>query len=394
MRTQVAIIGAGPAGLLLSHLLHLQGIDSVVLERRGRAYVEQRLRAGVLEHGTAETLREAGVGKNMDENGLVHGGIRLHFAGQRHRVDFDNLAGRGVTVYGQHMVVRDLIAARLEAAGDLRFEVDNVSFDDLDSERPRVTFTHGGSTVALDCDFVVGADGFHGVCRSLLPGLRTVQRAYPFAWLGILAESEPACDELVYARHERGFALQSMRSPTISRMYLQVAADEDVSRWPDDRIWAELHERLDGSAGETVAEGPVLDKAVTPMRSFVATSMQYGRLFLVGDAAHIVPPTGAKGMNLAVADVRLLSRAIGGFCAAGRTDLLASYTTDALRRVWQATHFSWWMTSMLHVDPTDDGFGAALALAQLEQVVHSRSTATVLAESYTGLPFAAGWSYS
>jgi len=394
--TQVGIVGAGPAGLLLSHLLHLQGIASVVLERRDRAYVEHRLRAGVLEHGTVQTLREAGVGFRLDAEGMVHEGVELRFGRRGHRIDFADLVGRTITVYGQQEVVKDLIAARLAAGGDIRFDIADVALHDLDTDRPRIGFADAdGRPGALECEFVVGADGYHGVSRPTVPAaaLGTVERAYPFAWLGILAQAPPSSAELIYARHERGFALHSMRSPEITRMYLQVGPEEDLANWPDDRIWAELHSRLATEDGFTLTEGPLLDRGITPMRSVVALPMQYGRLFLAGDAAHIVPPTGAKGMNLAVADVRTLSQALGGWYVDRRDDLLAAYTDTALRRVWRATHFSWWMTSMLHADPEDDAFGQRLALAQLEYVVSSRAAATSLAENYTGLPYPHGWSY-
>jgi p-hydroxybenzoate 3-monooxygenase len=390
VRTQIGIVGAGPAGLLLGRLLHLQGIESVVLERRDRGYVEARVRAGVLEHGTAQTLREAGVGERMDAKGMQHDGTELRFARARHRIDFAGLTGRSITVYGQQEVVKDLIASDPDR---VHFEVGNVQLHDLDTEHPRVSFTENGSAASIECDFVVGADGFHGVSRGYVPDLEVYERDYPFAWLGILAEAPPSSAELIYARSERGFALHSMRSPTITRMYLQVPADEDVDAWPDERIWTELHERLATDDGFALTEGPLLDKGVTPMRSFVAAPMQYGRLLLAGDAAHIVAPTGAKGMNLAVADVRLLSRALGGFYAEGRTDLVDAYTETALRRVWRATHFSWWMTSMLHVDPAADAFGTRLARAQLDYVTSSRAMATALAENYTGLPYETGWSY-
>ena len=393
MHTQVAIVGAGPAGLLLSQLLHLQGIESTVLERRDRDYVEHRVRAGVLEHGTAQTLREAGVGKRMDAEGLPHDGTELRFNRQRHRIDFLELTGRRITVYGQQEVVKDLIAARLDAGADLRFEIDDVELHALDSPTPRVSFVEHGEQTFVDCDFVIGADGFHGVSRGCVPDLVPRERTYPFAWLGILAEAPPSSEELIYARHERGFALHSMRSPTVTRMYLQVPSDEDLRAWSDDRIWEDLHTRLSTDDGFSLTEGPLLDKGITPMRSFVATPMQAGRLLLAGDAAHIVPPTGAKGMNLAVADVRLLSHALGGYYADGRADLIDAYTAAASARVWRATHFSWWMTSMLHVDPHDDEFGARLAQAQLDYVVTSRAMATSLAENYTGLPFEHGWSY-
>ncbi len=389
MRTQVGIVGAGPAGLLLSQLLHLQGIESVVLERHDRAYVEQRVRAGVLEYGTAETLREAGVGKRMDAEGLPHEGTELRFARRRHRIDFAELTGRSIMVYGQQEVVKDLIAERLARGGDVRFEIADVRLADLDTDRPRIEFADG----SVDCDFVVGADGFHGISRDHIPDLTIHERQYPFAWLGILAEAPPSSHELIYTRHERGFALHSMRSPRITRMYLQVPLDDDLGAWPDERIWAELHRRFETDDGFVLTEGPLLDKGITPMRSFVASPMQHGRLLLAGDAAHIVPPTGAKGLNLAVADVRLLAHALGGYYADGREDLLAAYTETALRRVWRSTHFSWWMTSMLHVDPHADVFDEQLARAQLDYVVSSRAMATTLAENYTGLPYTQGWSY-
>jgi len=389
VRTQVGIVGAGPAGLLLSQLLHLQGVESVVLERHDRAYVEQRVRAGVLEHGTAETLREAGVGKRMDAEGLPHEGTELRFARRRHRIDFAELTGRSIMVYGQQEVVKDLIAERIARGGDVRFEIADVRLADLDTDRPRIECADG----SIDCDFVVGADGFHGISRDHIADLAIHERQYPFAWLGILAEAPPSSRELIYTRHERGFALHSMRSPRITRMYLQVPLDDDLAAWPDERIWAELHRRFETDDGFVLTEGPLLDKGITPMRSFVASPMQHGRLLLAGDAAHIVPPTGAKGLNLAVADVRLLAHALGGYYADGREDLLAAYTETALRRVWRSTHFSWWMTSMLHVDPHADVFDEQLARAQLDYVVSSRAMATTLAENYTGLPYTQGWSY-
>ena len=393
LRTQVGIVGAGPAGLLLSHLLHLQGISSVVVERRDRAYVEQRVRAGVLEHGTAETLREAGVGGRMDAEGLAHEGIVLRFGRRSHRIDFQELTGRHVTVYGQQEVVKDLIAARLAAHGDLRFDVDDVALSALDSTRPAIAFAHHGARQHLQCDFVVGADGFHGISRAFIPDLTVYERAYPYAWLGILAAAPPSSHELIYARHDCGFALHSMRSPAITRMYLQVAPDEDLSEWCDERIWSELQRRLADDAGFTLTAGAILDRGITPMRSFVATPMQHGRLLLAGDAAHIVPPTGAKGMNLAVADVRLLAHALGGYYAGGRLDLVAAYTEAALPRVWRSTHFSWWMTSMLHTAPGGDPFEDRLGRSQLDYVAGSRAMATALAENYTGLPYEQGWSY-
>lgn len=395
MRTQVGIVGAGPAGLLLARLLHLQGIESIVLERHDRDYIERRVRAGVLEHGSAETLREAGVGARMDAEGLPHEGTELRFARRRHRIDFQELTGRHITVYGQQEIVKDLVAARLAAGGDIRFEVQDVTLHDLDGTRPRIEFLEQGERRTVECDFVAGTDGFHGVSRGYLPNPVVHERHYRFAWLGILAEAPPSSAELIYARHDNGFALHSMRTPEIIRMYLQVHPGEDLAAWPDERIWAELHARLSTDDGFVLTEGPLLEhgKGITPMRSFVCTPMQYGRLLLAGDCAHIVPPTGAKGMNLAMSDVRVLSRALGGYYADRREDLLAAYTDTALWRVWRSTHFSWWMTTMLHVDPEDDEFGHQLALAQLEYVISSRAMETSLAENYTGMPYRQGWSY-
>lgn len=393
MRTQVGIVGAGPAGLLLSQMLGLQGIESVVLEQRGRGYVESRVRAGVLEHGTVQTLRECGVAGRLDEQGLVHEGLNLRFRERTFRLDLQELVGRCVTVYGQQEVVKDLIAARLAAGGDIRFDIGVAALRGLDDERPRITFVQDGGQAELDCDFVVGADGFHGISRAQVPGRADSDRAYPYALLGILAAAPPSCPEVIYARHSRGFALHSMRSASVTRLYIQVAPDEDIASWPDERIWAELRLRLADDQGFVLAEGDVLDKSITPLRSFVASPMQYRRLFLAGDAAHIVPVTGAKGMNLAVADVRLLAQALAGYYADGREDLLAAYTETALRRVWQATRFSWWMTSMLLRAPGEDRFGERLAVSQLDWVASSRAMATALAENYTGLPYEQDWCY-
>ncbi|TAM87546.1 MAG: 4-hydroxybenzoate 3-monooxygenase, partial [Jatrophihabitans sp.] len=360
-----------------------------------RDYIERRVRAGVLEHGSAETLREAGVGARMDAEGLPHEGTELRFARRRHRIDFQELTGRHITVYGQQEIVKDLVAARLAAGGDIRFEVQDVTLHDLDGTRPRIEFLEQGERRTVECDFVAGTDGFHGVSRGYLPNPVVHERHYRFAWLGILAEAPPSSAELIYARHDNGFALHSMRTPEIIRMYLQVHPGEDLAAWPDERIWAELHARLSTDDGFVLTEGPLLEhgKGITPMRSFVCTPMQYGRLLLAGDCAHIVPPTGAKGMNLAMSDVRVLSRALGGYYADRREDLLAAYTDTALWRVWRSTHFSWWMTTMLHVDPEDDEFGHQLALAQLEYVISSRAMETSLAENYTGMPYRQGWSY-
>ncbi|HZI98849.1 MAG TPA: 4-hydroxybenzoate 3-monooxygenase [Actinomycetales bacterium] len=387
MHTQVGIVGAGPAGLLLSHLLHLHGISSVVLEARERAYVEQRVRAGVLEQGTVDLLAEAGVGDRMRAEGLRHEGIELRFDGEGHRVPMTDLTGRAITVYGQQEVVKDLIARRLADGGDVRFDVSDVKVSGVTSESPRVSFVHDGTTQELVCDVVAGCDGFHGTTRDSVPDgvLRTFERTYPFAWLGILAEAPPAVSELIYCSHERGFALYSMRSPTISRLYLQVAPDADPADWPDERIWEELAARfaLTGSDWRPT-EGPIIDKGVTPMRSFVTEPMQHGRLLLAGDAVHIVPPTGAKGMNLAVNDVRLMARALDSWFSTGDDSLVQSYTRDALHRVWRAQHFSWWMTSMLHRFDDGDPYSHRLQVAQLRNVVDSEAYATALSEHYVG----------
>ncbi|MFM9848968.1 MAG: 4-hydroxybenzoate 3-monooxygenase [Hyphomicrobiaceae bacterium] len=390
MRTQVGIVGAGPAGLLLSHLLYLEGVDSVVLETQSRAYIEARIRAGVLEHGAVRTLTEAGVGERLQREGLAHRGINLNFSGQTHRIDLSELTGgRAVTVYGQHEVVKDLIAARLAAGGDLRFSTSDVLIDGIQADAPSLTFTQDGQRQEISCEFVVGCDGFHGVSRGHIPPSRqqVYQRSYPFAWLGILAAARPASEELVYARHPNGFALLSMRSAEITRAYLQCAPDEDLMQWSDDRIWQELHRRLEVERGFRLNEGPILQRGVTPMRSFVIEPMQYRRLFLAGDAAHIVPPTGAKGMNLAIADVRVLSRALAAYFRSGEADLLDAYSATCLRRVWQVQRFSWWMTALLHRFPEADTFGERLRDAELRNVVTSRAASQTLAENYVGLPY-------
>ena len=387
-RTQVAIIGAGPAGLLLGQLLHRQGIEAVILEARGRDYVEARIRAGVLEQGTMEVLREAGVGERMDREGLRHGGIYLCFDGTLHHIPMSELThGRAVMIYGQTEVVKDLIAARLADGGPLRFECADVAIDGLDADEPTVRYTHKGVEHELRCDIVAGCDGFHGVSRTVIPDdvLQVWGRDYPYAWLGILADVAPSTDELIYAHSDRGFALHSMRSPTLSRLYVQVDPDEDITDWPDDRIWSELHERL-ASPGWELTEGPVLEKSITPMRSFVAAPMRYRSLVLAGDAAHIVPPTGAKGLNLAVADVTLLAHALADHLRAGSDAALQDYSDGCLRRVWRAQHFSWWMTTMLHRDPGDDEYGRQLQRSQLAYVTSSAAAATSLAENYVGLP--------
>jgi len=386
MRTQVGIVGAGPAGLTLAHLLHLEGIDSVVLEDRSRDYVEHRIRAGVLEQGTADLLREAGVGERIEREGIVHRGIELQFDGERHRIAFDELTGKSIVIYGQTEIVKDLIEVRLETGRPLLFEVSDVSVGELESERPRIRFRHDGAEQELECDAIAGCDGFHGVCRPSIPGgvLREFSREYPYGWLGILAAAPPSSDELVYAHHERGFALLSLRTPELSRLYVQCRPDEDVEEWPDERIWAELQARL-GLPGWTLTEGPVLEKGVTGMRSFVVEPMQHGRLYLAGDAAHIVPPTGAKGLNLAIADVRVLAEALADWYRSGRRDGLDRYSERCLRRVWRCEHFSWWMTSMLHRSPEADPFELQLQLSQLRYVTSSEAAARSLAENYVGL---------
>jgi p-hydroxybenzoate 3-monooxygenase len=386
VRTQVAIVGAGPAGLVLSHLLQREGIESVVLEDRDRAYVEHRVRAGVLEQGTVELLDRLGLADRLHREGIIHHGIELRFAGQGHRIPLSELTGgRAITIYGQQEVVKDLIRGRLEAAGQILFEVADVTLHDLTSSSPTVRFRHDGQTRELQCDFVAGCDGFHGVSRKSIPAekLTVYQREYPYAWLGILAAVPPSTKELIYAYHERGFALHSLRSPEVSRLYIQVRPEEQIEEWPDERIWEELHLRLSRDDGWSLQEGPVLEKGIAAMRSFVVEPMQYGRLFLAGDAAHIVPATGAKGLNLAVADVRVLAEAQTAWYRTGQTDLLEAYSATCLRRVWRAEHFSWWMTSMLHRDEGDE-FQHRLQLAQLQYVCSSTAAATSLAENYVG----------
>lgn len=380
MRTRVGIVGAGPAGLLLSHLLARAGVASVVLEARSRDHVEQRVRAGVLEHPTVELLREVGLGGRLDREGMAHEGISLRFAGETHRIDFADLVGRGIVVYGQQEVVKDLVAARLADGGEIRFEATDVTLSGIDDD-PVIGFTHRGRREELHCDVIAGCDGFHGASRAAVAP-EGFDRRYPFAWLGILAKAAPTHHELVYARHENGFALYSMRNPEVTRLYLQVPPDTDAADWSDARIWDELHRRL----GTEVNEGPLLEKSVTGMRSFVAEPMRRGKLFLAGDAAHIVPPTGAKGMNLAIADVRVLAEALVEHLTGGGDAGVDAYSGTCLRRVWRAEHFSWWMTSMLHTSPDEDAFQHRLQLAQLRYTVSSRAAATSLAENYTGLP--------
>jgi p-hydroxybenzoate 3-monooxygenase len=386
MRTQVGIVGAGPAGLTLAHLLHLEGIDSVILEDRSREYVEARVRAGVLEQGVSDLLIRAGVGERMQREGLVHHGIGLQFDGERHRIPLHELTGKAIVIYGQTEIVKDLIAARLETGRPLLFEVSDVALADLETQRPRVTFRHDGAAQELECDLIAGCDGFHGVCRPSIPAgvLTEFSREYPFGWLGILAAVAPSMDEVVYTTHERGFALLSLRNPELSRYYIQCAPDEDGDAWSDEQIWAELQQRV-GLEGWTLEEGPVLERLVAPMRSYVVEPMQHGRLFLAGDAAHIVPPTGAKGLNLAVRDVSLLAEAIVDWHRTGDTRTLDSYSERCLRRVWRAEHFSWWMTTMLHRPPGESPFDWRLRLSQLRYVTTSEAAARSLAENYVGL---------
>jgi p-hydroxybenzoate 3-monooxygenase len=388
LRTQVAIVGAGPAGLTLAQILHCHGIDSVIIERRDREYVERRLRAGVLEQGTVDLLRSIGVGERMDREGLVHHGVHLQFEGERHRLALSELTGgRAITVYGQHEVVKDLIAARLAYGGEIFFEAENAQLDNVTTERPVVRFRHKHTDYSLQCDFIAGCDGSHGSCRSVIPAekVTTWERTYPCSWLGILAAVPPSLDEIIYAWHARGFALHSMRTPEITRLYVQCAPDDELSAWPDHRVWDELKVRLATNDGWSLREGPVLEKSIAAMRSFVMEPMQYGRLYLAGDAAHVVPPTGAKGMNLAVADVRVLGEAIAAWYRTGNQEPLERYSFTCLRRVWRAEHFSWWMTTMLHRFPGDDEFQARLQLAQLRYVCTSTAAATSFAENYVGL---------
>ena len=382
----MGIVGAGPAGLLLAHLLHLEGIDSVVIENRSRQYVTERVRAGVLEQGTVDLMIQSGVGERLVREGMRHEGIYLSFEGARHRIDMAGLTGgRAITVYGQNEVVTDLIDARLATGRPLYFEVDEVSVYGFDTSAPVIHFRHDHEPHELRCDFIAGCDGFHGICRGAMPH-HSYERIYPFAWLGILAHAAPSCDELVYSLHDRGFALFSMRSPGVTRLYLQCAPDEDLSAWPDERIWEELGVRLATSDGWRPNEGEIFQKGITGMRSFVAEPMRSGRLFLAGDAAHIVPPTGAKGLNLAASDVRNLALALTAFYRSAGEQLLDEYSDKSLRRVWKAQRFSWWMTSMLHRSAEGDPFDHRRQLAELDYVTSSRAAMTSLAENYTGLP--------
>jgi len=389
MRTQVGIVGAGPAGLMLSHLLHLEGIESIVLEARSREYIEGRVRAGVLEQTTADLMAEAGLGERLKREGLLHHGIYLSFHGTRHPINLTELTGgRSITVYAQHEVIKDLVQARIEAGGQIYFDVEDVSIHDFETDHPKIRFRKDGRPEEIDCDFIGACDGFHGICRPSIPAgvLTAFERHYPFGWLGILAEAAPSSEELVYTYHERGFALFSMRSPTVTRLYLQCAPDEDLAQWPDDRVWTEMMTRFRTTDGWEPNQGPVIQKGVTDMRSFVIEPMQYGRLFLAGDAAHIVPPTGAKGLNLAIADVAILARGMAQFFKSGRRELLDRYSETCLRRIWKVQRFSWWMTSMLHRFASDNDFDQRRQLAELDYVTSSRAAMTSLAENYVGLP--------
>jgi len=390
MRTQVGIVGAGPAGLLLSHLLHRQGIESVVLDSRSRADIESTIRAGVLEQGTVDLLGSLGLGERMRREGAIHHGIELRFAARGHRIDlFELTGGKAITVYAQHEVIKDLVAARLDAGGTILFDAEAVSVHDLERTAPVIRFRHAGTDVDLSCDFVAGCDGFHGICRAAIPqsARKEFSRVYPFGWFGILTRAPPSSHELIYTHHARGFALVSTRSPDIQRLYFQCDPHDDVGNWSDDRIWAEFRARLATHDGWTPREGPVIQKNIVAMRSFVCETMRHGRLFLAGDAAHIVPPTGAKGLNLAVADVRALAQALAAFYVDGRHDLLDAYPETMLRRIWRAEYFSWWMTSMLHQFPGNDPFQERLQIAELGYVIASRAKSVTLAENYVGLPF-------
>lgn len=389
MRTQVGIVGGGPAGLLLSHLLHRQGIDSVIVERRSRAYVEGRIRAGVLEQGTVDLLAETGLGARMAREGLVHGGIEIAIDGVRHRIDLAALTGKSVTVYGQTEVTKDLIEARLAAGGTIVYEADEVSVHGFDSDTPSIRWRTSDGPQELHCDFIAGCDGFHGVCRPSVPAgsIRTYERVYPFGWLGILSQTEPVSDELIYASHDRGFALASMRSHALSRYYIQCDLDVKLDDWPDERIWDELKTRLGPEAAATIETGTSIEKSVAPLRSFVAEPMRFGRMFLAGDAAHIVPPTGAKGLNLAVADVRVLAEAFAEHFRDGSSAGIDSYSERALKRVWKAQRFSWWFSAQLHRYDGAEPFARRLQLAELDYLTGSEAASHAFAENYVGLPF-------
>jgi len=390
VQTQIGIVGAGPAGLVLAHLLHLQGIESVVIETRSRKYIEERVRAGLLEQGTVDLLIATGVGERLKREALTHHGIELRFNRRGHRIDFNGLTeGKTVTIYAQQEVIKDLVAARLEAGRPIIFEAEDVSVHGFDNAKPSIRFRAAGEAEELHCDYIAGCDGFHGICRPSIPAgvLTEFDREYPFGWLGILAQAPPSSDELVYTYSERGFALLTMRTREISRLYLQVPFDEDINSWSDDRIWSELRLRTAADGNWKLSEGPIFQKNIAGMRSYVVEPMQYGKMFLAGDAAHIVPPTGAKGLNLAVADVRIMAQAFVEFYTTGKTRLLDRYSETCLRRVWKAQRFSWWMTSMLHRFDTDNTFDQRRQIAELDYVTSSRAAMTSLAENYVGLPW-------
>ncbi len=387
MRTQVGIVGAGPAGLMLSHLLHLAGIDSIVIETRSRQYCEARVRAGLIEQWVINLLNATGVGARMRKEALFHDGIKLSFNDELHHIDFRKLVRRGVAIYGQQEIVKDLNARRLADGGPLLFEAEAVTIEDIEGTQPKIHFRHRGASQMIACDFVAGCDGFHGISRPSIGKVLTgFDREYPFGWLGILANAKPVDDELIYAYHERGFALFSVRSDHVVRYYLQCAPDEDAGKWSDDRIWSELGARLPEKARKRLKTGKITEKGVTAMRSFVCEPMQHGRLFLAGDSAHIVPPTGAKGMNLAFADVCVLSQALTQYYKSKRETLLKSYSATCLRRIWQGQRFSWWMTQMLHRFSSANDFDMRRQLAELDYVANSEAASKALAENYSGLP--------
>jgi len=389
MRTQVGIVGSGPAGLLLSQLLHRKGIETVVLEQRSRDYVLGRIRAGVIEQGAVRLFDEAGVGARMHREGLIHDGIEIVFAGRRHRIDFKSLAGGSVMVYGQTEITRDMMEARAAMGGTVRYEADVVAVEGFDGANPRLRYRHQGTEHTLDCDFVAGCDGFHGICRQSVPpgAIKTYERVYPFGWLGLLTHTRPAADELIYAAHPDGFALASMRSRTISRSYVQVGVDDKAENWSDQRFWDEFKRRIGEEAAASLETGPAVEKSIAFARSFVAAPLRFGRLFLAGDAAHIVPPTGAKGLNLAASDVRYLSRALIEYYEAKSEAGLDAYSDACLARIWKAERFSWWMTNLLHRFPENGAFGAQMQLAELDYLVRSQAAMTALAENYIGLPY-------
>jgi p-hydroxybenzoate 3-monooxygenase len=389
LRTKVAIIGAGPAGLLLGQLLHAYGIDNIILERKDREYVLARIRAGVLEQGTVDQLDALGVGERLHREGLIHGGVEFAFGGARHRIDIKQATGKYVTVYGQTEVTRDLMDARDSSGLTTIYEADHVSPRDFDTDRPKVSYVKDGVACEIACDFIAGCDGSHGVSRaSVKPSaIETFERVYPFGWLGILSDTPPVSPELIYTNHARGFALCTMRSMQRSRYYLQCSLDDHIDQWPDDRFWEELKRRLDQEAVDNLVTGPSIEKSIAPLRSFVAEPMRFGRMFLAGDAAHIVPPTGAKGLNLAASDVHYLSQALREYYDEKSSAGIDGYSAIALARVWKAVRFSWWMTSMLHRFPDTEGFGARIQLAELDYLVGSKAATAALSENYVGLPY-------